>query len=228
MPGMRRIRTGGFSIIELMVVIGIIAVLLGLLFPTLHKARAAAKSVVCQSNMRQIGVAMAAYAGENDGWLFPPDEGTPNRLAPIDRRWFQIVLKTKPPLNPASTDVRDWTPAIMLCPSDDPEPAEYHSYIVNAHLVEKKIRYFTKNLGGRTSSEVVIMGEKVTTENDYYMETESAGQSDFDRVVEKYRHGLRLGSNYLFLDLHVGTLLPKQARDAIDPWDVVVPQQPGG
>jgi type II secretory pathway pseudopilin PulG len=209
-------------LIELLVVIGIIALLIALLLPALSRVRGQAKSVECQSNMRQIGIAMAAYAVENKGWLFPPDEGDDVTLAPISRRWFQLVLHTKPPLDQTSTEPADWTPKIMLCPADDESPAEYHSYIVNAHLVEKKVRHFTKNLGGANSSQVVVMGEKVTSVNDFYMETLRSGRSDFDHVVEKYRHGLRLGSNYLHLDLHVDTLMPKQAKEGVDPWDVTV------
>jgi hypothetical protein len=37
--------------------------------------------------------------------------------------------------------------------------------------------------------------------------------------VEKYRHGVKLGSNYLFLDMHVGITPPDKAIGAIDPWD---------
>ena len=44
------------------------------------------------------------------------------------------------------------------------------------------------------------------------METLRSGASDFEYTVEKYRHGLRLGSNYLKLDMHVDTLPPKQAK----------------
>src|SRR5687768_2849798 len=102
---MRR-RRRAFSLIEVIVVIGIIVILLGLLFPTLHGARAASNSIACQSNMRQIGIAMAAYAAENKGWLFPPDAGNFNTLAPVGQRWFQPVLHTKPPLDPTSTDMK--------------------------------------------------------------------------------------------------------------------------
>jgi hypothetical protein len=58
------------------------------------------------------------------------------------------------------------------------------------------------------------MGEKISTEEDYYMEV-----GDFNRIVERYRHGTVLGSNYLFLDMHVDTETPVQAYDALDPWD---------
>src|SRR3954452_5990809 len=68
----RRSRTmRGFSLIELMVVVGIIAILIGLLLPSLNKARAQAKSVQCQSNLRQLGVMLQTYVNENNGWLFP-------------------------------------------------------------------------------------------------------------------------------------------------------------
>ena len=215
-------RRAGFSLIEVIVVIGIIAILIGLLLPTLHGTRAASKSIACQSNMRQIGVAMAAYAAENRGWLFPPDDGNFNNLAPINHRWPQIVMKSPPPADPNSADPRDWTPKVALCPADDEDPAEYHSYVVNGHLVEKKVRYFSKNFGGPVNnSDVVVMGEKVTTENDYYVETSSAGETDYHTVVEHHRHGLRLKSNYLHLDLHVDNVEPKQIEKCLDPWDVL-------
>lgn len=216
-----------FTLIEVIVVIGIVMILIGLLFPTLHSARAASKSIACQSNMRQIGVAMAAYAAENAGWLFPPDAGNYNTLAPVGQRWFQFVLHTKPPADPTSTDMRDWTPQVMICPSDDENPAEYHSYIVNGHLVEKKVRYFSKNFGGNaTNTDVVVMGEKVTTANDYYVETNAQGTSDYEGLVELHRHGIRLKSNYLHLDLHVDNVAPKQIEGCVDPWDILPKVEP--
>jgi hypothetical protein len=54
-------------------------------------------------------------------------------------------------------------------------------------------------------------------------------RKDFDRVVEPYRHGIRLGSNYLFLDMHVGLLTQDQAYNGLDPWDPsYVPPTPIG
>ncbi len=54
---------------------------------------------------------------------------------------------------------------------------------------------------------------------------------EFRRVVEPYRHGISLGSNYLFMDGHVDNRLPNAAEKQLDPWDVtpeVTPAPPAG
>src|SRR5687767_6368757 len=62
-----RRHSSGFSLIELLVVVGIIAILIAILLPTLGVARASAKRTACLSNLRQIGIAIQGYANHNDG-----------------------------------------------------------------------------------------------------------------------------------------------------------------
>lgn len=64
-----RARLRAFTLVELLVVIGIISVLVGILLPTLGRARAAAQATVCLSNLRSIGQALNLYTSENKGYF---------------------------------------------------------------------------------------------------------------------------------------------------------------
>jgi prepilin-type N-terminal cleavage/methylation domain-containing protein/prepilin-type processing-associated H-X9-DG protein len=75
-PGTAR----AFTLVELLVVIGIIALLVGILLPSLLKAKRAANTVVCASNLKQIMAAILMYADQNNGYI----PGSPGTTGGID------------------------------------------------------------------------------------------------------------------------------------------------
>lgn len=243
-----------FTLVELLVVIGIIGVLLAILMPSLTKARKQATKTACMSNLKQVYIAMQIYSTDNKAWLFPVGENNPMNFnrpttlgtgVPPHERWPALVkafgikvpagaIQYRNPFDGTVSDganypggysndqqpiyypAEDYTPKVMVCP-EDLDPVEYHSYIVNKHLADERIRFGTQKLGRlNSSSEIVVAGEKKTEERDYYME-----DSDFTirGLVEQYRHGVKLGSNYLFLDGHVDSRMPDTVKNQIDPWD---------
>src|SRR5262245_48228314 len=73
----------GFSLVELLVVIGLVAILLAMLVPAVQKAREAANRMTCTGNLRQLGIAAHDY--ENDHRRLPPGYlgPIPNRPPPL-------------------------------------------------------------------------------------------------------------------------------------------------
>ena len=208
------VRRAGFTIVELLVVIGIMTILMGILLPSLNRAQQASKAIKCQAQLHDIGLALLEYADEHNGYLFPTDMGYDSAhvgpVYPDDGSDPNEVYNVWP--------VRvwgKWNPPEMICPADV-LPAAQHSYVINSHMAYWNLKYSSVLPNHVSPSDVVLMGEKYSTILDYYMEPD---QGDFDRVVDPSKHGTQWGSNYLMLDMHVDTLLPGPAESGLDPWD---------
>ena len=128
---MRR-RAGGFSIVELLTVLGIIALLIGLLLPTLQLARKSSQRTACASNLRQLHAAIAMYAHNNQGWI--PRDATLHRP---DRAPWPMLL------SPYLVGRRDVTEAelprleVFQCPSH-PVQGVPTGFVINAFAFETK------------------------------------------------------------------------------------------
>src|SRR5690348_11313226 len=67
-------RQFGFSLVELLVVVGVIVVLIGLLMPVLGRARESANRTACMSNLRQLAAGLLQYAADNHGRFPRPSQ----------------------------------------------------------------------------------------------------------------------------------------------------------
>lgn len=175
--GDRRAETA-FSLVELLAAIAIVALLAGLLLPTLGRAKETGRGAACLNNLHQIGLALQLYVDDNDGKMPAMRDklfGT-NPPAPGDAKSMDLVLSNH--LGNA---------AVLRCPSDAkvfPETASSYSW--------------NSLLNGQDSAHLKVF----TLEFDAHQIPVS-----FDKEAFHKARGAGKGVNYLYADGHIRNLL---------------------
>jgi prepilin-type processing-associated H-X9-DG protein len=147
-------RTLAFTLVELLVVIGIIAVLIAILLPVLSRAKASAAQLACGSNVRQIGLYLQMYANENHGYI-PPVAPTPP-----EPYWNVKLLQYM-----RAKSIGDDTNNVFACPAV-PDPEYYYAnfktaYGLNGYLAAPGSVWITsiRLTRIRSASEKILLGD---------------------------------------------------------------------
>ena len=208
----------GFTLIELLVVIAIIAILAAMLLPALGRAKETAKRIACLNNLSQLSLAAHMYVDDNQG-AYPSryNGGTvssrwPDKFYDNYGKNLKLLLcpseTTNTPATGGDTTVADNTPRSYLING-------WNDYYADQYGARDwpTLQGDMANLGSSMKentiihpSDTVILGEKNSSADDYYMDLIEGSGNDFSGVLEESRHDSRGpgtdtgGSNYAFSD----------------------------
>jgi prepilin-type processing-associated H-X9-DG protein len=153
-------RGRAFTLVEVLVVIGLIVLLIGILMPAVNAAREQAKLVQCASNLRQLGVGLQGYASGNRG-RFPPSLSFPSPgmfWYDLERIGAHLSMSLPDPL------ARPGGP-VFTCPNDEDAQRSYAMNVWASSAIDPWLEPFTPpgaRLWGshaRPSSELILLSE---------------------------------------------------------------------
>jgi prepilin-type N-terminal cleavage/methylation domain-containing protein/prepilin-type processing-associated H-X9-DG protein len=186
-------RQSGFTLVELLVVIGIIALLISILLPALNRARTQSYAVKCQSNLRQLAQSLINYAAENK-------QRFPGNVNGLPEWYHRDVIGRFLPKTQETPNGNIATP-VMVCPSTR-EPNVVRSYAMNlwassaadqsvynktpdrrgAYAPNPPFRGKMFDPGTKDSSQLILLGERhlnINSANELYTQGTIGFQGNF-------------------------------------------------
>lgn len=209
----------GFTLIEVLVVVAVIALLLSILMPSMAAVRAQARLAVCSSNLRGMALAVRMYAQESQDWL--PTAEPPMREFPDSRHWFMnasLLKRMDTPLRTTNDGEPLGPPAtgtIMICPAHE-ESARWRNGTELTYGLSYGMNG-TWGLGGRPDHYDQRRMTEFTRESEVMVFMDAWGEEAAPGIVLyrmcpkdniQFRHRGR--TNVAFLDGHISTYTQEQ------------------
>lgn len=213
--------TEAFTLTELLVAIGILALLAALLFPAFSRAREKARQAACTGNLRQLGLAVTQYMQDYDGTLFPPD----NEYAGGEyTTWYFSTSSSRMNFEGSYLGPYAKSGALFDCPSipHDPHDTFTPAYGMNSYFLWFPDRPYPdwKRTGRPISfgdvdvpTETLLLGDSACVQSgrvDRYPAI--APEADTCAALHGRHGGL---ANVLWMDGHVSALKPVPINPAL-------------